>query len=299
MMTVMKRRFEMRDSILSKVELLVLVITYADLAETRRTLSQFDTLLSQIEAEKLEGIKLVVWDNGSLELDYRGQIAYFSSPQGNIGFGAAVNAVRARFDFDRILLVNPDIDLDWSTFSTIIAHNMVLPSETIWAPMLVNADGTDQTRSNSLYMRTVPQEILDMFGFPARRQRRKVALYYLRGAVFSISSKMLDAAGGFDEDFFLYGEEADLCFRLQDSATLSLDERVRVVHHGSQGHKGKSPKALEYSLDARVRLHRKYNGAVAGHTVAFSVSLLKLALGLKRAIDGVRKAAAASLAGGK
>ncbi|WP_159101469.1 hypothetical protein [Paenarthrobacter aurescens] len=288
----------MHDHGLDKTGLLVLVITYANLEDTRNTLRQLEALVEGRTRETLESTKIVVWDNSSLNLDYTGGVTYHSSPQGNIGFGAAVNAVCSRYDFNRILLINPDVDLDELLFETIISRNKKLTREIIWAPMLVNLDGSEQTRSDSLYMRTVTQEVFDMFGFPARRQKRKIALYYLRGAVFSISSELLDAVDGFDEEFFLYGEEADLCFRLQDSAKLFFDSQVKVVHHGSQGHRGKSPKALDYSLDARVRLHRKYNGHIAGFTVAFAVRLLKVALGLKRTLSAGRRAAA-SLAGGK
>ncbi len=287
----------MHDEHMGRVGLLVLVITYADIAEATDTIRRFEELLNGQAKGDRDKTRVVIWDNKSLALEHSGHVDYVSSPHGNIGFGAAVNAVRSRYDFDRILLLNPDIDIDAMLFREILRRISTLSAETIWAPKLVNADGSQQTQCDSLFMRTVSQEVLDMFGYPARHQRRKDALHYLRGAVFSISSVLLDFAGGFDEEFFLYGEEADLCFRLKNSSKLFFDDEISVVHHGSQGHKGKSPKALNYSLDARVRLHRRYNGRFAGVTVALAVRLLKIALRLKRALSVGRRAAATHAAG--
>lgn len=272
--------------------ILILVITYSSSTETEETIRSIEELAGDARAA-YPNLEIVVWDNKSCNVAHQGIVQYHSSPKGNIGFGAAVNAVRRIYGFDRILLLNPDVDLTPNTLLEIVTSIASLPTEAIWAPSLLNSDGSVQTAKDSLYMRTPLQEIMDIFGFPAQRQLRRDPLYYLRGAVFSISREMLDLANGFDEDFFLYGEEADLCFRLAGASQLVLDEEIRIIHHGSQGYKGKSMQALDYSLQARVLLHRKFNGPLAGVMVLLGVRLLKTALGTKRLLRAAARNGAA------
>lgn len=260
--------------------LIVLVITFSSLPETKGIINRFENLASVLTPE--ESIKVVVWDNKSWDFSHVNRLDYHSSPNGNIGFGAAVNAVSRLYDYERLLLLNFDTEIDESKFLSLVRRNKQLPQDVVWSPLLVNADGSPQTLPGSLYMRTAIQEVFDIFGYPAKVQRRSQPLHYLRGAVFSISREMLELAQGFDERFFLYGEEADLCFRLNGVCDLVMDEDIQVVHHGSQGHKGKSSEALRHSLNARVLLHRKYNGRIAGLVVRIAVELVKVALAVKK-----------------
>lgn len=251
-----------------KSKLLVLTIAFSSRSETLEIMSRFASLATNLGTDE---VRFVVWDNNSWRLRSTDAVDYHSSPLGNIGFGAAVNRVHELYTYERILLLNADIEIDADLFRKIAVRNLQLPEGVIWSPTLVNEDGTLQTAPGSLFMRTPLQEVLDIFGFPARSQRRARPLFYLRGAVFSISRKLLERAGGFDEAFFLYGEEADLCFRLDGQCQLVLDERIRVIHHGSQGNKGKSSAALRHSYNARVLLHRRYSGLLPAIVVKVAV----------------------------
>lgn len=268
------------------VKILVLIITFSTRNETQGTIQLLEAMLAGTNSPG-SSIHAVVWDNKSWRLTHEGSVSYHSSPKGNIGFGAAVNSVHNIYDYDRILLLNSDIELSKGLFYQIIRRAESLSSDIIWSPILVNPDGSLQTSPSSLFMRTPIQEVLDVFGYPAREQRRSTPLYYLRGAVFSISRQLMDLANGFDEKFFLYGEEADLCFRLSSDAQLLMDDEIEVVHHGSQGHKGKSASALRHSLHARVLLHRRYNGRLAGAVVLMAVQLFRVALKGKMVAKGV------------
>ncbi|MDR6790956.1 GT2 family glycosyltransferase [Pseudarthrobacter oxydans] len=268
-------------------KILVLLITYASASETRSIVAKFEEFVGQLHSE--QAVRVVVWDNKAWNLSITGEVKYHSSPYGNLGFGAAVNRVAELYDFERILLLNSDIDIDEKLFAAVLSSNSALADNVIWSPSLINPDGTLQTTPGSLFMRTPLQEIFDLFGYPAKSQRRQQPLYYLRGAVFSISQGLLNSVGGFDESFFLYGEEADLCFRLDGRCKLVMDDELRVIHHGSQGHKNKTPEALNHSLQARVLLHRKYNGAMASLIVRAAVGLAKCALATKRAATRLRR----------
>ncbi|MDD9153906.1 hypothetical protein PUY80_15150 [Plantibacter flavus] len=223
------------------------------------------------EIEDKHDVQCLIWDNASHCLQLRtGPVDYVSSPAGNIGFGSAINRSVENRAYDRLLLVNPDIEMSTEKLDDTLNRIEVLGPQVIWAPTLRNPDGSPQTYSQSLYMRTLRQEISDIFGKPAPRSLRNPPLYYLRGAVFSISRQLFEKVSGFDEAFFLYGEEADLCFRAEPYAELRTDPLISFIHEGSQGYRGKSTAALRESFRARAALHRRYTGRLAGRAVAIA-----------------------------
>ena len=46
-------------------------------------------------------------------------------------------------------------------------------------------------------------------------EKKSVEVDVLSGAFMLLPKKVLDAVGSFDESFFMYGEDIDLCYRIQ------------------------------------------------------------------------------------
>ena len=60
---------------------------------------------------------------------------------------------------------------------------------------------------------------------------RWIEVQRFSGAAFAISATDFDAVGGFDEQFFCYGEDMDLCTRLAaQNVRLEIDRQVVVEH---------------------------------------------------------------------
>jgi GT2 family glycosyltransferase len=74
----------------------------------------------------------------------------------------------------------------------------------------------------------------------------------------------LAAVGGFDEDFFLYEEDVDLCRRLQQAGwAVVFTPEAEVVHHlGRSMEQAPDRARLEY-LRSHLLYYRKHNGLVA------------------------------------
>ena len=256
-----------RSDVDTKLDLLIVLVAFDSESNTRSKIFEIEQLLGDPRVP--DNIAAVVWDNRAHQLPIGddASVVYLSSSSGNIGFGAAINAVAGIYSHRRLLLLNPDIHLDADQFTAMLQTVLDLRDDIVWAPTLLNANGSAQTWTGSLFMRTPMQEVWDMLGFPAKFSRRVPPLYYLRGAVLSISSALFDSVGGFDERYFLYGEEADLCFRLSGMGELIVDPAIRVVHEGSQGFLGKSNAALRSSLRARAVLHGTYSSRAAAMLV--------------------------------
>jgi GT2 family glycosyltransferase len=56
---------------------------------------------------------------------------------------------------------------------------------------------------------------------------------FLQGAALLVRRSAFEQLGGFDESFFMYGEDADLCARLRDSGWgVELCDSARFIHVG-------------------------------------------------------------------
>ena len=150
----------------------------------------------------------------------------------NIGYGAAANQAIATSTARYVVLLNSDTVLQPGALKALSHYLAQHPRAAIVGPRLENSDGTVQA---SCYPFPTP---LDTFLenstvaiFLGRRIRRYVpairGLYlrtwphdsarivpWVKGAALAIRREAFDAVGGFDESFFMYFEDADLCYRL-------------------------------------------------------------------------------------
>ena len=81
------------------------------------------------------------------------------------------------------------------------------------------------------------------------------------GAVLAVRREAFEAVGGFDERFFLFSEETDLCKRIQDRGWgAHVEPGVTFVHHA--GKAGVHPAREAQMAHARLQYARKHFGRV-------------------------------------
>lgn len=149
----------------------------------------------------------------------------------NLGFSKANNIALKKAAGKYILILNPDTILEEGTFDKLISF--CEKDKTIGAvtSKLILTDG----KLDSACRRSFPVPsvaIPRMLGlsklFPKSKTFGKYNLTYLDenktyevdaicGAFMFIPKAVLDKAGLFDEDYFMYGEDLDLCFRIKKS----------------------------------------------------------------------------------
>jgi N-acetylglucosaminyl-diphospho-decaprenol L-rhamnosyltransferase len=161
----------------------------------------------------------------------------------NIGFGRANNQALAHVSAPYVLLLNPDAELQAGALEALVA---VLDerAQVAWVgPQTRNSDGTPQisfgprlTLGNEWRQRRLVAAVR------ARAPRALAAAELLTTAEHEpdwVSAscaltriEALRAAGGFDERFFLYEEDVDLCVRLRAAGWRILHSpKAVVVHH--------------------------------------------------------------------
>jgi GT2 family glycosyltransferase len=178
----------------------------------------------------------------------------------NVGFGRAVNQGVASSMAPLILLMNPDCRLVNGAISRLRAVLDADPSCAIAGPRVLDPDGAVQASA-----RGDPDMLTGLFGrtgglrallplLPVSRRnvvvqdaissgRDSVVVDWVSGACMLLRREAFLQAGGFDERYFLYWEDADLCRRLR-----RLGHRVRYVPGATAVHQvGRSSETAKAS----------------------------------------------------
>ena len=168
----------------------------------------------------------------------------------NLGFGRGHNQVLPLLDSKYHAIVNPDIILTEDSFSVLVdflnknAYGMVIPK-------LLDTDGNLQ----AVYRRELT--VWDMFirfflkkGFKKRKAfhtlqdmdfTKSFPVPFAQGSFLVVRTALFKELEGFDERFFMYVEDADLCKRVNACSSLYYCPDTAVIHKWEKGsHKDKS-----------------------------------------------------------
>jgi N-acetylglucosaminyl-diphospho-decaprenol L-rhamnosyltransferase len=192
----------------------------------------------------------------------------------NDGFGSAANAGVAATSGDWVLLLNPDAwPLD-DGVERLLEFAESRPGLGAAGPLLVDADGQPQRSTIRPPLGAAPLALwVALPGGVSRLYetwRRATGVVrrssvrpgeFLQGAALLVRRGAFEQLGGFDESFFMYGEDADLCARLRDSGwSVELCDSARFVHVGG-GSTGSDPERMRLELlRSWLRLIAKLKG---------------------------------------
>jgi hypothetical protein len=173
----------------------------------------------------------------------------------NVGFARANNAAIRRAQGKYLLLVNPDTVVQEDTLRTMVEFFGSHPDAGLAGCKILNPDGTFQLPCRRSFP-TPWVAFTKIFGlsalFPGSRLFGRYNLTYLdpdrtyqvdavSGSFMMITRAAFERVGGLDESFFMYGEDLDWCYRVQESGF-----RVYYVHSTQIIHfKGESTKRSE------------------------------------------------------
>ncbi len=191
----------------------------------------------------------------------------------NLGFGAANNRAFALARGRYVVLLNSDAFLEPEALRRSIVHMDEEPEVGLGGGRLIGRDGGWQASA-----RLFPSPLNDFLSlsgmaskFPSSRffgrqdhtwdgQDHAIDADWVPGAYSIVRRSVLEEVGWFDENFFLYYEEVDLCFRIREAGHLvRYWPDVVVVHYG--GESSKTVKSLRMSRSgAQLELWRMRSG---------------------------------------
>lgn len=170
-------------------------------------------------------------DDGSFELAKQNfSTAHFIKNHSNLGF-AAGNNVGIRFALEKfadyVLLLNSDAYLKKDALTKLIEETEKVPGFDIASPLITRAD--EKTiwfaggKINWLRMRTT--HLFDAYSSQPSSSE------YITGCAMLVKKQVFKKIGLFDEDFFLYYEDADFSLRAKKNGfSLGIIPAAKITH---------------------------------------------------------------------
>jgi len=222
----------------------------------------------------------------------------------NGGFGRANNEAFAQAQGAYYLLLNSDAQALPGSVAALMDHLRHSPHCGLVAPRLINADGSlqpscwrfprwDTAALEASYLyRCLPQELAGerlLSGYWDHSHARPVD--WVMGAAMLVRRGVVDGIGGFDERYFMYGEDMEWCWRMRRAGwSIDYQPAAEVVHLGGQSsaqHYADTGAAVKH--EAYYRFCRQHLGLP--HTAALRLvntvgALLRLAVFSVRRLAG-------------
>ena len=204
----------------------------------------------------------------------------------NLGFAGGNNQAIRQSTGRYVLLLNPDTEVMPDALERLVHFMEVHPQAGAVGARILNPDGTLQT---SCYpMPTLSREFWRLFHLDVlwpygsyhmtdwhTEESREIDV--LLGACLLLRRTALDQVGLLDENYFIYSEEVDLCYRLQKANwRLYWVPQAQVVHYGGQSTQQVAAEMFMHLYKSKLVFIRKHYGWLAGQV--YKLILLTIAL---------------------
>ena len=213
------------------------IVTYNNVSEI------ISCLNSLIETTKGMNIEIYVLDNHSSDntvsviRKYFPRVHLIESSE-NLGFGRGHNEILKRISSEFHMVVNPDIQFTPEVVSKLTAFMCRYPEVGIVTPKIRNADGSEQflPKRDPKFSYVILSKFRPFYFFRDEYTRadevfnRPTRILSSTGCFFMIRTDMFRKVNGFDEQFFMYFEDADLSRRVRKKSAIVFYPNAFVYH---------------------------------------------------------------------
>jgi GT2 family glycosyltransferase len=230
----------------------IIIINWHSCQFLERCLASIYNNFADIDAE------VIVVDNASYDgsaemVAARFPIVRFIQLERNIGFAAANNVGFAVSAGCYVLFLNPDTEVVNDAVAHLVLELQRLAAPGIVGARLLNSDGSVQMSSIQKFPTILNQFIdsnimrslfprLSLWGTgPLRQCCSPCPVDVVSGACMMVRRDVFARVSGFSEQYFMYSEDVDLCFRVAKTGyTNYYVPEALVVHHGAGSSRGAS-----------------------------------------------------------
>lgn len=200
-----------------------------------------DCLASIEKVEDEADIYTYVVDNASMDgsaVEAKKKFSWvqFILNRENLGFGKANNQILKKVDTEYILLLNPDAVLEEGVIKKMIAFMNKNKDVGAATCKVVHENGEIDWATHRGFP-TPWASLLYMFGndtkyhLTERNFSEPHEVDAISGAFFITRKTIVDEVGVFDEDYFMYAEDIDLCYRIKQAGyKIMYVPDVQIVH---------------------------------------------------------------------
>lgn len=272
----------------------VVVVHYRNLEDTLGC-------VASIRKQAVAGTQILLIDNASIDASGTDLARHFDDSsdvsvlrlQQNLGFGAGCNAgieqaLATLPQLRHLLVLTPDARLRVGALGALRSCMQHHPSAGIVGCRIVDHEG-----ALSFANGRIPQWTMASLCIRPPGDRTEHPSGFVSGCCMLLDAEMLRKGVRFDESFFLYGEDADLCHRVLQRGRSVWVTHAATVEHRSGGSQPGRPvldaltgDQLYWSTRARIRLAKKHFGPIRRFFVLVHAAVAGSAANLVRARNG-------------
>lgn len=190
----------------------------------------------------------------------------------NVGFARASNLAWRRAQSELVVFLNSDTIVPPQALARLVEMMNTRRDIGVLGPLLRNTDGSVQMSFGKMMSLTAElrQKIVDggyrdgrgpLRSYVERLHATERDVDWVSGACLVTRRELLERSGGFDEAFFLYSEDVDLCARLRKQGfRVVFTPEVAITHHRGSSVSKERDKAWVASQRSRLHFYRKHYG---------------------------------------
>lgn len=205
-------------------------------------------------------------------------------PKANLGFGRANNLAYKHSTGRWVLLLNPDTIVLDGAIEKLLAFADAHPEAAAVGGRTLKKDGKTLERSCCwgspgmwpLFCKSLGLHIIfknsrvfnrEAMDYWQRDSVREVGV--ITGCCLMIRRDVYEATGGFDDHFFMYAEETDLCWRMRERGKLLFCPDAQIIHLVGEAAKKSTSNRLFHIDRALLKLFRKHYGTAYMYAANF------------------------------
>jgi N-acetylglucosaminyl-diphospho-decaprenol L-rhamnosyltransferase len=226
-------------------DLAVQIVNYKSKSFLR---SLLNSVLNDLSGTDLQ-LEINILDNASgddlqdIEQEFKQNVHVFTATK-NSGFGGGHNFLARKTKARYILILNPDmIFIEANTAKRLLA-TLEKTSAAAVGPKLVTPKNRNNKNLLEQPAHNLKQQLWDHGNYKIFTRfhplREMTEVDWVSGAVFLVRREAFESVDGFDERFFMYYEDMDICYRLRlRDERIVYQPLVQVLHYGNgSSHRG-------------------------------------------------------------
>lgn len=186
---------------------------------------------------------------------------HFIENKENLGFGKANNTALKEINTPYVLFLNPDCEVLPGALKVMVDFMDNHPEVGAASCKVEKEDGSLDLASHRGFPTPFASLLYflgddSLYHLTSRNMKEVHEVDGISGAFFLTRKSTLEKVGNFDEEYFLYGEDLDLSYRIKkEGFKIMYIPKVRIIHHKgiSSGLKKHSQHLTTASLESRKK----------------------------------------------
>lgn len=178
----------------------------------------------------------------------------------NIGFGKGHNLILSKINSDFHLILNPDVNFNSSVIPSLIEQLKRKKNVSLITPKVMYPNGEHQIicRRNPTILSLLKRKLKLKDEYPSIMIEESFYPEFIHGCFMLFKTKDLQEIKGFDERYFLYLEDADICRELQVRKKKIMYFPDVSIEHDHQRASSKNIKLFFNHLSSAIKYFLKW-----------------------------------------